>query len=255
MKTRTIWVGTVLLASAFLLASCGGDSGGTTPAPAPAPAPTPTPPPAPEPEPEPEAEMRTYDIMYDPHYSTNPLFLILGAELYPEGAMAENEIAFIAHPLDTVVWEEGGMASEGLEHLAWDGHSHDLADDAMEMGWVVLAESFDQIVALLGASEITLSSEFPCISYAQKLSPSPDWFIGFNTCAIDADGNWMETLMVRAEIYDAGVVDGEPYMAVGGTEETGPDTPTDPQAPISRVMVPPWDTEAVSTITGTLRAQ
>ena len=50
-------------------------------------------------------------------------------------------------------------------------------------------------------------------------------------------------------------MDGEPYMNVGGTEETGPDTPTDPQESITRVMHPPWDTDAVSEITGTLRAQ
>ena len=28
---------------------------------------------------------------------------------------------------------------------------------------------------------------------------------------------------------------------------------TDPQEPISRVMTPPWDTESISTITGTLQ--
>jgi len=257
MKTRTIWLGAALLFSALFLATCGGDSGGTTPAPAPAPPPAPAPAPEPEPEPEPEAEMRTYDVGYKANYSTDPLFTLLfpDAKPYPEGAMAESEIAFVAHPLDTVLWEEGGMASEGLLHLAWDGHGHDLAHEAEEMGWMVLAESFDEIRAVLGAAEITLSSEFPCLSYAQKLSPSPDWFIGFNECAIDADGNWKETFTVRAEIYDAGVVDGEPYMEVGGTEETGPDTPTDPQEAISRVMTPPWDTDAVSEITATLRAQ
>ena len=253
MKTRNIGMGIALLLSALLLATCGGDSG-TTPAPAPAPPPAPAPAPAPAPEPEPGPTMATYDIQYKPIYSTNPIFALLGAVPYPEGAMAENEIAFVAHPMGEVLWEEGGLASEGLEHLAWDGHGHDLAEEAEDMGWMVLAESFDEITALLQTAEITLSSEFPCISYAQKLSPSPDWFIGFNACAMDEDG-WMETIMVRAEVYDAGVVDGEPYMAVGGTEETGPDTPTDPQEPITRVMMPPWDTDAVSEITGTLRAQ
>ena len=43
------------------------------------------------------------------------------------------------------------MASHGLAHLAYDGHAHDLADEAEEMGWVVLAESFDEIRALLQA--------------------------------------------------------------------------------------------------------
>ncbi|MDE3262891.1 MAG: spondin domain-containing protein [Acidobacteriota bacterium] len=248
MKTRNIWMGIALLLSVLLLATCGGDSG-TTPAPAPAPPPAPAPAPAPAPEPEPETpEMATYSISYAPHYSTNPLFLTLGAQPYPNDGSASNEIAFIAHPLGTVVWEDGGTATEGLEHLAWDGHAHDLADEARDMGWMVLAESFDEIIALLGASEITLSSEFPCISYAQKFNPSPDWFIGFNACAIHDDNgelHWEDTLEVRAEMWDAGVRDGEPYMTATGE--------TDPFEPISRVMTPPWDTESISTITGTLQ--
>ena len=244
--SRALWTIVAVFGAALLLAACGGDSG-TTPAPAPAP----TPPPAPAPEPEPEVpETATYDIVYAPKYSTNPLFQVLGAVPYPEGAEASNEVAFVAHPLDTTLWELGGMASEGLEHLAYDGHAHDLAHEAEEMGWMVLAESFDEIVALLGAAEITLSAEFPCLSYAQRLSPSPDWFIGFNVCAMDDHddhGHWEETLDVRAEMYDAGVRDGEPYMAATGT--------TDPQEPISRVMTPPWDTDPVSIITGTLREE
>ena len=247
MKTRNIWMGAGLLLLGLLVAGCGGDSDTpTTPAPAPPPTPAPTPPP-PEPEPEPEPEMATYGIAYDPIYSSDPLFALLGAVPFPEGASTDNEIAFVAHPLDTTLWELGGMASEGLEHLAWDGHAHDLGDEAEAMGWVVLAESFDEIRALLGAAEITLSAEFPCISYAQKLHPSPDWFVGFNGCVMDEDGNWLETITVRAEMYDAGTREGEPYMEGSG--------PTDPQEPISRVMTPPWDTDAVSVITGTLREE
>jgi hypothetical protein len=249
MKTRNIWMGIALLLSVLLLATCGGDSG-TTPAPAPAPPPAPAPAPAPAPEPEPEGPtMATYTISYDPHYSNNPLFQILGAVPYPvEGAEASEEIAFIAHPLGTVLWEEGGMASEGLEHLAWDGHAHDLADEARDMEWQVLAESFGEITALLQTQEITLSSEFPCLSYAQGYGPSPDWFIGFNVCAAhedDGELHWEDTITVEAQMWDGGVRDGEPNMPDTGT--------TDPQEPITRVMTPPWDTESVSTITGTLQ--
>ena len=63
---------------------------------------------------------------------------------------------------------------------------------------------------------ITLSAEFPCLSYAQRFSPSADWFIGFNACALhDHDGelHWEDTLTVEAQMWDAGTRDGEPpYM-------------------------------------------
>ncbi|MYB32021.1 MAG: hypothetical protein F4Y20_05740, partial [Acidobacteria bacterium] len=186
---------------------------------------------------------------YKANYTTNPIFTLLfpDAQPYPEGAMADNELAFVAHPMGETLWEEDGMASEGLDHLAWDGHAHDLTDEARAMGWDVLAESFDEITAVLGTAEINLSSEFPCLSYAQKLAPTPDWFIGFNACAVDEEGNWLETIMVRAEVYSSGTRAGEGYMEATGRR--------DPQVPISRVMTPPWDTDAVSEITGTLRAQ
>ncbi|MXX85829.1 MAG: hypothetical protein F4Y71_05170 [Acidobacteria bacterium] len=179
--------------------------------------------------------------------SPGSLLLVLGAKPYPEGASAAEEVAFVAHPLGTSLWELDGMASEGLEHLAYDGHAHDLTHEAEEMGWMVLAEDFSTVQGLLTAGEITLSAEFPCLSYAQQIAPSPDWFVGFNVCAVhDHDGemHWEETLEVRAEMYDAGVRDGDPYMAATGT--------SDPQEPITRVMTPPWDTEAVLEITATL---
>ena len=63
------------------------------------------------------------------------------------------------------------MASEGLEHLAYDGHAHDLAHEAEEMGWMVLAESFDEIRALLGTAEITLSSGVPLHQLCTEVQP------------------------------------------------------------------------------------
>ena len=79
--------------------------------------------------------MATYSIDYTPHYSANPLFQLLGAQPYPvDGGEASNEIAFVAHPMGEALWEEGGMASHGLAHLAYDGHAHDLTDEARGNG-------------------------------------------------------------------------------------------------------------------------
>ena len=132
------------------------------------------------------------------------------------------------------------MASEGLEHLAWDGHAHDLADEAAATwDWHgARGELRRDPRAVGGLQEITLSAEFPCISYAQKLyGPSPDWFIGFNACAAhDDDGevHWEETLDDRASRCTT--------PESGTANPTWPHTgTTDPQEPITRVMTPPWD--------------
>ena len=254
MKTdasRLFRTAVAALSAALLFASCGGDSGSTTtPAPAPAPAPAPTPAPTPDPEPEPEeAEMATYDIAsFEPKYSTDPLFLILGAQLYPEGAASDNRIAFVAHPVDTVLWEPGGMASEGLKMLAETGDPAALLAEAEAMEFLVLASTFDEIKALLGAQEITLSSEAPCLSYAQALKPNPDWFFGFSSaCAVDEAGDWVEDIELLVTMFDAGTADGEPYMDATGA--------TDPQQPVTSVEIPPWDEDPVTIIKATLRAE
>ena len=178
MKTRNIWMGIALLFSVLLLATCGGDSG-TTPAPPrhlPRPQ-RPRPHRLPTPEPEPGRTMATYTFPTDSikanYASPGSLLIVLGAQPYPEGASAAEEVAFVAHPLGEVLWEEGGMASEGLEHLAYDGHAHDLTDEARAMGWTILAEGFSAVQTLLTAGAIELSSEFPCLSYAQRLDAEP----------------------------------------------------------------------------------
>ena len=252
MKTdvsRTLRTALAVFAAALLLVSCGGDSGSTPAAPAPAPAPAPTPPPAPTPEPEPEAEMRTYDITnFEPKYSTDPLFLLLGARFYPEGASADNRIAFVAHPRDTMIWEDGGMASEGLKMLAETGDPAALNAEAEAMDFTLMATTFDEIKAVLGTMEITLSSDAPCLSYAQALKPNPDWFFGFaRVCALDEDGNWVEEINLHVNMFDAGTADGEPYMDATGA--------TDPQQPITRVEIAPWDESPVTIIDAKLRAE
>ena len=66
--------------------------------------------------------------------------------------------------------------------------------------------------------------------------------MGFaSVCAVDEDGNWLDEVALTANMYDAGTADGEPYMSATG--------PTDPQQAISRVELPPWDENAVTTIT------
>ena len=248
-----------VFAAALLIASCGGDSGGTTPAPAPAPAPAPTPPPPPpEPEPEPEVEMATYIVNAIPQesYSSNPQFQAFGFKPFPEGAGGVDAIALLAHPADMAPWEVGGVASEGLKMLAETGDSAALIGAGEAMGFTVVASSFNDIAGLVLATilnpanteGITISKDQPCLSYAQRLDPSSDWFMGFaGVCAVDEDGNWIDDVALAALMYDAGTAEGEPYMNATA--------PTDPQQPISKVELPPWDENAVTTITATRQQQ
>ena len=206
---------------------------------------------------EPEAETRTYDIEYHPNYSASPLLQLLGAQPFPEEASGDHRVALIRFPRNTTFFAPappsrrpqrglGLVASEGLRMLAETGNPAGLLWEADFFGSSPLASTFDEITALLSAGEITLSEDFPCLSYFQRLIPSADWFIGFHlACAVDGNGDWLDEIEIRLEMWDAGTAEGEPYG-----EKIGP---TNPQEPISRVMRPPWDTDAVAEISMTLR--
>ena len=254
MKTRNVWMGTALLLSALLLSACGGDSGGTTPAPAPAPTPAPTPPPPPPSEPEPEIPTATYIInaVAEESYSSNPQFQTFGFKPFPQGAGGVDPIAVLAHPAGIAPWEDGGMASPGLKTLAETGDSAALIAEGEEMGFSVIASSFGEIAGLVVATilnpdnveGITISQDQPCLTYVQRLEPSPDWFIVVTgVCAVDDEGNWIDELPLAVLMYDAGTAEGEPYMDATG--------PTSPQQSIRRVELPPWDANAVTTLTVT----
>ena len=86
------------------------------------------------------------------------------------------------------------------------------------------------MTALLAASKLSLNRQFPCLTYAQRLASSADRFIGFNTCVINKDGNWLDAVRIRAELYRAG-------------------TEAGPNRLINREMMSPWGTDAVFEIT------
>lgn len=238
------------------LAACGDSSTPSMPqmptAPAPAPTTPTTPTPTPEPEPttpEQPAEA-VYDIVFSAQISSNALLQGLGAAPYPEGVTSADGLMMAEHPEDIVIWEEGGMASEGLKSLAEsdDGDPAALIAEAEALGAVVRWRDGMAILNLVTQSrEITLSYSAPCVTYANAITPSPDWFVGFRLCAVDEEGAWREEIALTAVAWDAGTDDGDDY--------TSEDSPSDPQQPIRQLDKAPFSPAgaAVSTITATLR--
>ena len=248
---RTILAMAALFTGSLLLAGCGGDDSSTPTTPTPAPT-TPTPP-APEPPPEPTVpETATYDVAYSALISSNPLLQLLGAIPFPEGVGTAPPLAMIAHPVDTALWEEGGMASDGLKLLAEMGDSSAFLAEAEAMGFTALMSHEDELAALLLTPEITLSIDAPCVTFAQMIAPSPDWFFGFSAvCAVGEDGAWLEEVSLTSVAYDAGTAEGDTFMfkAEGGD--------TDPREAIVELDVPPFSPAgtALSEIVATLRAE
>ena len=168
--------------------------------------------------------------------------------LYPEGVASADSLVFAEHSRDVVLWEEGGLASPGLEMLAETGNASMLIADATTMGLTVRWQTSDAVLQLIQVTqEITLNYENPCVTYAQGIVPSPDWFVGFTVCAVDGDGIWMEEVPLVAIAWDAGTDDGDDYMAA-----EAPSSPQQRIRPLDKVPFSPARTP-VFVINATLR--
>ena len=242
------WVCAPLI-SVLLVGACAGD-GGRTPtsplAPAPSP-PAPSPPPTPEP---PDPGTATYDFVYEPRISGNSVAIALGAVPMPDGVDLSLSAALLAHPADEAPWEEGGFLSEEMRVLAETGNAMGLIEAAKARGHQVIATTSGEIGALLLQPVLELTLENPCVSQANKIVPSPDWFIGFsNVCTVDEEGNWRDEVAFTLVAYDAGIAEGEDYVPNFTT------VATDPPEPIAELDIEPFSPAGtpVAIITATLR--
>ena len=143
----------------------------------------------------------TYDIVYEAFISDNALLQqLMGATPFPEGVSKSFGVLWCEHPPDVPLWESGEMASEGLKMLAETGDPSALIAEARAKRGFVRAEDISEVANLIITyQEITLDRDKPCITFAQAITPSPDWFVGFaNVCAIDADtGEWRDDIQPR----------------------------------------------------------
>lgn len=198
--------------------------------------------------PAPQPRDATYDLNYQAFISSNAFLQALGAAPYPEGVASADSLVFAEHSRDVVLWEEGGLASPGLEMLAESGNASMLIADATTMGLTVRWQTSDAVLQLIQVTqEITLNYENPCVTYAQGIVPSPDWFVGFTVCAVDGDGIWMEEVPLVAIAWDAGTDDGDDYMAA-----EAPSSPQQRIRPLDKAPFSPARTP-VFVINATLR--
>lgn len=132
------------------------------------------------------------------------------------------------HDSSVTFWEDGGMASVGIERMAEDGLTIPLSgevEDAIAAGNAMQVLLGDGIGSP-GSTSISfeVSREFPLVTLVTMLAPSPDWFVGVSGLNLFENGNWVNQKVVTLFTYDAGTDSGAVY--------TSPNQDTVPQEPI-----------------------
>ncbi|NQU39469.1 MAG: hypothetical protein HQ523_05915 [Lentisphaerae bacterium] len=136
------------------------------------------------------------------------------------------------HTAAAVIWAEGALASIGIKDVAERGARNSLQNEFNVLGTagsacsVILA---DGINPSPGSSMFTFTATLDCplVTIVSMIAPSPDWFVGVAGLNLMEDGDWVESLVVTLDGYDAGTDSGASHNAA--------DFPTVPPEPIAPI--------------------
>lgn len=165
-----------------------------------------------------------------------------------------SDLVGATHNSSVTFWELGQLASAGIEDVAEIGNNNDFNSEvnaAITAGtanmW--LQEPFSPFAAISSATinDVIISSDYPLLTLASMVAPSPDWFVGVNALSIlDESNNWRANIVMDMFVYDAGTEDGNSYSTSNPA--------TNPQQPISsRINVAPFNDQKIGTLTVSLQ--
>ncbi|PQB03937.1 spondin domain-containing protein [Aureitalea marina] len=148
--------------------------------------------------------------------------------------------------------EMGGLATPGIEDIAELGNNtlfFEEVDDAIQAGWAdksINGPDLDTSLGQMQIDDLVVSSDFPLLTLASMIAPSPDWMIAVNGISLlDEQGDWVDQIEINLYAYDAGTDSGPDY--------TSPNMNTDPAEPISSLQaVVPFSNEKIGTLTVSL---
>lgn len=191
----------------------------------------------------------TYSVVFDSNWSQT-------AHPHSSGNLPGNahwsKLVGATHNDQVVFLEMGGTASEGIKNIAELGSNTAFF---AEVNTAITAATANQIVdgpnlgTALGQiviNSIETTDEYPLLTLASMIAPSPDWMIAANSIALqDTFGEWKDEINIDLFPYDAGTD--------SGTDYTSGNVPTTPQGTISNGSgSAPFSNEKIGTLTITL---
>jgi len=155
---------------------------------------------------------------------------------FPTNADHFSSAVGMVHRDGAILFEEDGLASQGIEEMAESGSNGTLEGEVGDMISAGMARTYFSGGGLsTGMSErtfeIEVSSEFPLVSVVSMIAPSPDWYVAAENVELFTSGEFVETIMVEALSYDSGTDSGASF--------TSPNEDTDPAETITRIISAP----------------
>ena len=132
------------------------------------------------------------------------------------------------HNGDVAFWEDGELASDGIESMAETGSKTLLraevqqAIDGGNAGEVISGPGISRSPGTALALFV-VTQEFPLATVVSMIAPSPDWFVGVDGTLLFRDGDWVDELVVELPPLDAGTDSGVSYRSAN--QDTQPPEP------------------------------
>ena len=107
-----------------------------------------------------------------------------------------------SHNAQVTFWEEGELASDGIESMAERGEKGTLLDEvnaAISAGTALETVSGGGIGQSPGfaSTTFTLDQAHPLATVVSMIAPSPDWFVGVNSLNLFSGGKKSRVILVR----------------------------------------------------------
>ena len=137
-------------------------------------------------------------------------------EFPPDGHMSG--LIGATHDKRYVLFRDGDTASSGLELLAENGRVATLRAELAEarrrgrLGEEIDGPELDKVPGEISV-RFKASEKHSRLSFVTMIAPSPDWFTGAADIALQAGGNWIDTISVTLWAWDSGTDHGTTYNA------------------------------------------
>ncbi len=147
---------------------------------------------------------------------------------YPPGAHFSPLIGG-THSMDGQFWQDGGIATNGIEVMAETGSPTPLRNEILadiSGGTAGTLVQGPGITSPSGTStSFTATAANPLVTVVTMIAPSPDWFIGVDSLDLRPGGQWLHEVTVNLYAWDSGTDN--------GTAFTSSNSNTNPPDPIS----------------------
>ncbi|MBT5788106.1 MAG: hypothetical protein HOI14_03435 [Flavobacteriaceae bacterium] len=142
------------------------------------------------------------------------------------------------HQKDNTFFDTGKTATDGIKIMAEVGGTATLIEELQ-----ALIDQKKGLKTYVGSGlgsgvgnvtlDVSISNEFPAISLATMLAPSPDWYIAaVNVILTDDDDNFIETKTIHGGVYDAGTDSGTTFTAANSATQPRENINIITQAPL-----------------------